>query len=373
MSDETKAAQSILIIDDSEDDRDVFERLLRQDSRVTAIDTAETGHEGLLSYEARRPDCVLLDYNLPGYDGLDTLKTMKTMDRYASVVMLTGQGSEDVAVAAMKTGASDYVVKDTISAVGLRRAVNNAVEKTRLQRMIDTQQEEQELFVRTLIHDARAPLRHISTFSELLSADADAGDDSNMAEYCGDIRIAARRIQDLLDTLASYALSEAAVTFEPVCMNDVIEQVLKNLAHPIEARRAVVRHAPLPAVSGHGPQLIQLLQNLIGNGIKYCDAEQPVIEITAAASDEEGKQLFKVGDNGIGIPEDKLAFVFRPFKRLWSQDTYEGTGLGLAICQKIVKRHGGRIWCESAKGGGSTFFFTLGQAAVAENGKRLAS
>jgi len=201
MTTNAKAELSILIIDDSEDDRDVFERLLSQDPKINRIDKAEASKEGLQLYQATQPDCVLLDYDLPGHDGLDTLKSIKNVDRYASVVMLTGQGSEDVAVAAMKAGASDYVIKDTISAVGLRRAVNNAIDKTMLEQKIDDQQEEQELFVRTLLHDARAPLRHISTFSQLLSDDVEAGDYSDMAENCADIRIATKRIQDLLDTL----------------------------------------------------------------------------------------------------------------------------------------------------------------------------
>jgi len=370
MTDRSEATQAILIIDDSEDDRDVFERLLRQDLRIGEINTAETGSEGLECLRETEPDCILLDYNLPGHDGLDTLKKIKDINRYASVVMLTGQGSEDVAVAAMKAGASDYVVKDTISAIGLRRAVNNAIDRTELQRKIDSQQEEQELFVRTLVHDARAPLRHISTFSQLLAADIEDGDFSNAVEQCQDIRTATKRIEDLLDTLASYALSETHVTFEPVCMNDVITEVLDNLAHRIQASRAVIRHETLPTVSGHKPQLIQLLQNLIGNGIKYCDADQPAIEITVTIADENGRQLFKVQDNGIGIPSDRLAYVFQPFKRLWSQDRYEGTGLGLAICQKIVERHGGRIWCESEKDRGSAFLFSMEDASNADSASR---
>jgi signal transduction histidine kinase len=373
MTADDKAQQSILIIDDSEDDRDVFQRLLRQAPEADRIYMAETSKEGLRLFETEQPTCVLLDYNLPGYDGLETLERIKAIDRYASVVMLTGEGSEDVAVAAMKAGASDYVVKDTISAVGLRRAVTNAIDKMRLQQKVDSQQEEKELFIKTLVHDAKAPLRHISTFSQFLDADIEAGDLSGIREYCGDIRIATKRIEDLLDTLASYALSESEVTFEPVCMNDVVDAVLDNLAHQIEARHAVVRHEALPTITGHKPQLIQLLQNLIGNGIKYCEAGQPEVDITVTASDEDAGPLFSVRDNGIGIPEDKLAYVFQPFKRLWSQDVYEGTGLGLAICEKIVKRHGGRIWCESQHGRGSAFCFTLGHAVADDEEQRLAS
>ena len=304
---DSEATLKILIVDDSEDDRDVFERLLRQDSKVSEIRTAEIGNEGVELFRTMQPDCVLLDYNLPGQDGLEIMEAIKGIDHYASIVMLTGQGSENVAVAALKAGASDYVVKDSISSVGLRRAVNNAIDKTRLQRKIDSQQEEQKLFVKTLLHDARAPLRHISTFSEFLDEDTDAGDHSNIKEYTSDIRIATKRIEDLLDTLASYALSESEVTFEPVCMNDVIRAVLDNLADRIQSRQAVIRHETLPTITGHKPQLIQLLQNLVGNGIKYCEAGQPAVEITVMASDQDDKVLFKVQDNGIGVPEDKLA------------------------------------------------------------------
>ena len=379
MTSTAETAQRILIIDDSEDDRSMFERLLRQDPNITQIDTAESGSEGLALFETAWPDCILLDFNLPGHDGLDVLGQLKEIDRYASVVMLTGQGSEDVAVAAMKAGASDYVIKDTISAVGLRRAVNNAIDKTRLQRRLDTQQNEQELFLRTLLHDVRAPLRHISTFSECLESDVKEGDFSNVLEYCGDLGVAAKRIEDLIDTLAAYAFTETDIVFKPICMTNIVRSVISNLSHRISERNAVIRHEPLPSVNGHAPQLMQLMQNLIGNGIKYCDADRPVIEITVSAADDDRQHLFTVQDNGIGIPTDRLTYVFQPFHRLWSQDDYEGTGLGLAICQKIVKRHGGRIWCDSETGRGSSFFFTLEdadsreEAEIAEVSARLAS
>ena len=373
MTAKDKSGQTILIIDDSQDDIDVLEQLLRQNPRIDQIEKVATESDGLRVFEALRPDCVLLDFSLPGHDGLNFLTRIKSFDAYAAVVMMTGEGSEELAVAAMKAGASDYVIKDRTSAVGLGHAVNNAIDKMRLQRKIDAQQKEQELFLRTLLHDARAPLRHISTFSELLVADVSAGEYADMAEYCGDIRTAAKRIEDLLDTLASYALSESSVSFDRICLDDVIKAVLDNLAHRIEAKQVVIHHDALPMVTGHHPQLIQLLQNLVGNSIKYCQADKPEINISVCTFEDGVNHLFKVQDNGIGIPEDKLTYIFQPFKRLWSQDIYEGTGLGLAICQKIVMRHGGKIWCESEEGKGSTFCFTLQNADVARGDERLAS
>lgn len=354
---------AILIIDDSEDDRDVYLRLLRDLPSIGEIYCAETGDEGLATLRKSTVDCILLDYRLPGEDGLALLEKITALKgETAPIIVLTGQGSEKIAVAAMKKGASDYLVKDTISAIGLRRVVTNAIEKAELQQRIGRQQQEQELFIRTLIHDARAPLRHIGTFTKLIDEDIRAGDYEEVLEHASALSESARRIQDLIDTLAAYALLEGDIDFEPVAMNDVAKMALANLAQVIADRGAEIDVAPLPMVTGHTPQLIRLLQNLIGNGIKYCDADAPEMSISAQQYGDK-HWLFQIKDNGIGIPSDRLAFVFQPFKRLWSQDAYEGTGLGLAICQKIVERHGGKIWCESGSEEGSRFFFTIGEVS----------
>lgn len=354
---------AVLIIDDSEDDRDVYLRLLRDLPSIGEIYCAETGDEGLVTLQKSTVDCILLDYRLPGEDGLALLEKITALKgEIVPIIVLTGQGSEKIAVATMKKGASDYVVKDTISAIGLRRVVTNAIEKAELRRRIGRQQEEQELFIRTLIHDARAPLRHIGTFTKLLDEDIRAGEYDEVLEHASALSESARRIQDLIDTLAAYALLEGDIDFEPVSMDDVAKMALANLAQVIADRGAEVDVAPLPMVTGHMPQLIRLLQNLIGNGIKYCDVDAPKMSISAQ---QHGDKLwrFQIEDNGIGIPSDRLAFVFQPFKRLWGQDAYEGTGLGLAICRKIVERHGGKIWCESVSEEGSRFFFTIGEVS----------
>ncbi|MGI9436095.1 MAG: sensor histidine kinase, partial [Geminicoccaceae bacterium] len=148
------------------------------------------------------------------------------------------------------------------------------------------------------------------------------------------------------------------VAFESVCMDDVVKAALDNLTEIIAKREALVSHEPLPIVFGHAPQLIQLVQHLIDNSIRFCDQDIPRVTVSVR-EDNTGALLFEVGDNGIGIRESHLTYVFEPFKRLWSQDTYEGTGLGLAICKRIVEGHGGKIWCESEEGKGSRFLFML--------------
>lgn len=146
----------VLIIDDSEDDRDFYERLLRNEMRIESIDLAESGEEGLAFYRRRPADCVVLDFNLPGCNGLRVLERLKAMDSCVAVVMMTGGGNEDIAVAAMKAGAFDYVVKDAISGPVLRRALSNAAEKGSLVRKLAAQRQEQTDFIRVLVHDIRA-------------------------------------------------------------------------------------------------------------------------------------------------------------------------------------------------------------------------
>ena len=161
----------------------------------------------------------------------------------------------------------------------------------------------------------------------------------------------------LIEILRRCAISEERVVFEPVEMRDVMIDTLANLEDAIRSRGAQVTYGELPRVSGT-PQLGQLLQNLIGNGIKYCEAEIPLVDVSAQPVDGNTWQ-FSVKDNGIGIPEKSHQDIFEPFHRLRSEAKYEGTGLGLATCKKIVERHGGTISCQSSEGHGTTFVFTL--------------
>ncbi|MDY6959113.1 MAG: ATP-binding protein, partial [Halobacteriota archaeon] len=114
---------------------------------------------------------------------------------------------------------------------------------------------------------------------------------------------------------------------------------------------------PLPNVMADGVQFVQLLQNLIGNAIKYNDKDNPEVHVSTEKSDDEW--LFSVKDNGIGIEPEYVDSVFEIFRRLPTEKEYEGSGIGLSVCKKIVERHGGRIWLDSGPGEGTTFYFTV--------------
>lgn len=141
-------------------------------------------------------------------------------------------------------------------------------------------------------------------------------------------------------------------------MGWVITRALHSVRALVDSSQARVEAAPLPRVSGDASMLVQLMQNLLENALKYRGTATPLVEISAEMVD--GRCRFCVRDNGIGIDASQIERVFQPFHRVASGPACErGIGLGLATCRKIVERHGGKVWAESTLGNGSCFFFEL--------------
>jgi PAS domain S-box-containing protein len=207
-------------------------------------------------------------------------------------------------------------------------------------------------------HDLREPLRTISIYTELVQRESGAQLNGNSADYLGAVAAAARRMNQLVDSLLEYSQAGEVAdrTLQPLEMDGILETTLNNLTSAIEESGAVVTHDHLPTILGDKIHLAQLMQNLIGNAIKYRRDAPPRVHITAEQCGREC--LLSISDNGEGIDPQFQAQVFGLFKRLHGQDN-PGSGIGLAICKRIVERHGGRIWVESEAGKGSTFYFTL--------------
>jgi signal transduction histidine kinase len=332
---------------------------LEQAGIRAVVDEFGTGGDVIAHYRSAPADCVLLDYFLPGETGVAVLEELKALDKYAPVVMITGNGSEDVAVAALKAGAQDYMTKINISAETVSRIIWNCTERVAMLRKIDAQREALESFARVLAHDLGSPLTALHGSATLLEREISRAprNPEKIARFAEAIASSAQRMGALVTTLTEYVSVEGSVELGPASMQQVFGDALANLEVMIAERGAAVTHDMLPDVNGNPVLLTQLLQNLIANGIKYCKAA-PVIRVGAVASGGDG-WLFSVKDNGIGIPQEHLQSVFQPFKRLHRNGGYGGTGLGLTTCKRIIERHQGRIWCESKEGSGTTFFFTL--------------
>lgn len=363
------AALRILIADDDDGDRRQIKRAI-QHARLNC-ECAETfsTEQALELCEQSEFDCVIFDYRLPGQDGLEGISALRERFPHLPIIMSTGQGDEMVAADAMKRGASDYIPKPNVNALSMHRIIANVIEKAALHRKLRKQQEELEIFARVLVHDLRAPAAAIQTFATRIAERLASGEPEKALEYANWVIQTAERLNLLIETLHLYTTADAKVPFEPVDMNRVLEEAVANLQNQIQESGCRVTAAKLPAVFGNAPQLIQLLQNLIGNGIKFCDDPAPHIHVAGSES-QDGGWLFSVADNGIGIPEAQFKRVFEPFVRLTGRTKRKGSGLGLATCKKIVDRHGGSIWCESRQGSGTTFFFTLSAEPLHSDGNR---
>jgi signal transduction histidine kinase len=218
-----------------------------------------------------------------------------------------------------------------------------------------------EQFASAVSHDLKEPLRAVAGYAALLQRKYGGLFDDKSDAYLAGTVDGAERMQRLIDDLLSYArVGSRGGEFKPADAEAALTAAVANLRVGIEEAGAVITHDPLPTVRSDPSQLVQLLQNLIANAVKFRGAESPRIHV--GAEREAGQWRFRVHDNGIGVEQQFRERIFEIFQRLHPRSAYPGTGIGLAICKRIVERHGGRIWVESTPGRGSTFFFTIPDA-----------
>ncbi len=208
-------------------------------------------------------------------------------------------------------------------------------------------------------HDLKSPLSTISSYLQLLQRKYQGKAlDQRAGEYIGHSVDAARHMAHLIDDLLQYStIEQSDMDLEPTDMNQVLDTVRQNLAASIASLQASVSSDRLPTIRANGTQMVQLLQNLVANALKFHGPEAPRIHVSAEKRGAAWQ--FSVQDNGIGIEPQYADRLFQMFSRLHSSAEYEGTGIGLATVKRIVERHGGTVWFESEPGHGSTFFFTI--------------
>ena len=220
-------------------------------------------------------------------------------------------------------------------------------------------------FVYVASHDLQEPLRMVASYVQLLERRYRDRLDGDALEFIGYAVDGARYMQQLINDLLSYSrVGTDGAEFEPTDLQAVLDTALRELRGPIQEQEAVITHDPLPQVLADRSQMTQLLQNLIGNSLKYQGSEPPRIHV--AAMQEADGWHFTVQDNGTGIDPAYSERIFQVFQRLHTREVCPGTGIGLSICKKIVERHQGRIWVESEPEQGAAFHFTLGLTEDAE-------
>lgn len=226
-------------------------------------------------------------------------------------------------------------------------------------------------FVHAASHDLQEPLRKIQAFGDRLKSLCSDALSVQGRDYLERIQSAAGRMQTLInDLLALSRVTTQAQPFVPVDLGEVAREVISDLEVRIEETGGRVEVDRLPTIDADALQMRQLLQNLIGNGLKFHREEAPIVQVHGRlleeregcldANDQGGERCqLTVKDNGIGFDEKYADRIFGIFQRLHGRSAYEGTGIGLAICRRIVERHGGSITARSTQGEGSTFIVTL--------------
>lgn len=379
-----RVTRLLLVEDNPAEARLIRETLADAAGGEFSIDRVETLGEALLLHD-HDIQAVLLDLTLPDSRGTETVERVRGQFPKAPIVVLTGLDDDAIGVEAVKSGAQDYLTKGHASGHLLARTLRHAIERQRihieLQEVRTAQLRQQERLNRELAirnkdleefayvasHDLREPLRKMISFSDLLRRDLGDAVNEKVQRDLGFIRDSAERMQRLMDDLLALSgVSRAPAKREQLALDQCVDAALQALQARIEERGAVVERDALPQVWGDRAILTQLYQNLISNGVKFNDGKPPRIHITAEKTPH--RWIFGVADNGIGIGSQYAKQIFRPFHRLHGSREYEGSGIGLAICQKAVERHGGEIWVEPSRMGGSHFRFCLGERSWARPG-----
>jgi len=218
---------------------------------------------------------------------------------------------------------------------------------------------ELEAFSYSVSHDLRAPLRSIGAFSQTLLEEAAQKLNAEEQEYLRRICAAAQQMGQLIDGLLDLSrLMRSALLIQPLDLSQLAQGIVKELQQAEPQRQVQFQIAPQLVAQGDPRLLLAVLQNLLSNAWKFSN-KQPVAHIQFDASDENGKTVFFVRDDGVGFDMAYADKLFGAFQRLHGIKEFPGTGIGLATVQRIIHRHGGRIWAEAAIGKGATFHFTL--------------
>jgi signal transduction histidine kinase len=372
----------ILVVDDDQVDRLAVKRLLRE-ARIDASVTERADRASAL--EAMREgafDAVLLDYNLPGADGLSVLQELRRSGLATPIVALTGQGGEEIAVELMKAGAADYLNKNTLTAERLEsslryaRALHRAEEERRLLLLREQEARQQaqaanrakDEFLATLSHELRTPLNAILGWSRLLASghldDANAKRAVEIIER--NTRLQSQLIEDLLD-ISRIITGKLRLDLQAASVRAIVDAAIESVQPSAAAKNITL--ACDCAVDEHilcdPSRMQQVVWNLLSNAIKFTPQDG---RVTVTVHRRGGNIVIAVADSGSGIHPDFLPYVFDRFRQQDGAITraHGGLGLGLSIVRHLVELHGGSVVAASeGEGRGATFTVTVPVAPAA--------
>jgi PAS domain S-box-containing protein len=264
----------------------------------------------------------------------------------------------DIALSPVHTKEGSFVL-GVVRDITERRRAEQALSERNLQ--LEAANRELESFSYSVSHDLRAPLRAIDGFSSIVLRDHAAALPAEGQRYLGLVREGAQQMARLIDDLLTFAkTARQPIDKRKIALKKLVNECLEEFKNDIANRKVEFAVGSLPDCEADPALLKQVLVNLLGNAVKYT-RKQPLAKIEVGFRSDKGEQVIYVKDNGVGFDMKYAGKLFGVFQRLHHKGEFEGTGVGLAIVQRVVHRHGGRVWAEAEPDKGATFYFTLGK------------
>lgn len=356
----------ILIVDDRSENLLATEKVLR--NLGARIYKADSGNEALSLMLRHEFAVVLLDVQMPEMDGFETATLMQEHESMENtpIIFVTAISKEDqYASRAANIGAVDYIFKP-INADILRSKVKvyldlymQRAQIMRLNSVLQQSNEELERFAYICSHDMQEPVRMMYSYSEILEQDYATKLDEDAQKYLRFIAGSAHHMQKMVSDILTFSrIGRETPALETVDCNQILEEALEKFGEIIVRKKVKVTKDTLPTLQTCPTLMRVLLQNLIGNALKFQDGSRPP-EIMISAQQKGNGWEFSVRDNGIGIDPAFNDKVFAIFQRYHRKEDYPGTGIGLSTCKKFLEVYGGSIRFESAPGQGTSFYFSI--------------
>lgn len=337
-----------------------------------SIEGFTSANEALAALRPGDFNLLITDLMMPEMDGIALINAALKIDPALCAIVMTGHGTVDTAVHAMQSGALDYILKPfklnailpvisrALNVQQLRRENAELQERERQRsEQLAAAYKDLESFAYSISHDLRAPLRAIDSFSQILMEDFEQALGEEGARLLGHIRNGSQRMDQLIVGLLEFSrMGRQALKREIIDMSAMAAAVAAEARLAYGGATPRIEITDLPSISGDVVVIRQVWSNLIGNALKYsANRAQPVVKVSGRIEGSEA--IYRVEDNGAGFDMRYAPKLFGVFQRLHRAEEFAGTGVGLAIAQRIVVRHGGRIWAEGAPDAGASFQFAL--------------
>ena len=363
---------AIVLVDDRPEDLGALAAIVEGLDAMPLL--AGSGEEALRHVLENDVALILLDMQMPGLDGLETARIVRSREksRHVPILFLTAYDQDDVRVRkAYGLNAVDVVPKPLVAEIVRAKVrvlldLHQLREREREARLLlehraaqaERSNADLSLFAHVAAHDLQEPLSTVARLLRLLERRAGDSLQPDTREWLGQAQAELVRMRALLTDLLDYSrIPAGSRPGTKVSLEEPLKDALRSLRDRIESTGAVVEQDVLPEVVCDRSQLSRLFQNLVSNALKFRSDTTPVVKISAERSGPDW--IVSVADNGLGVPDDARDRIFALFERLHPRESHPGTGLGLSICRRIVESHGGRIWVEPGTTGGSVFRFTL--------------